>query len=383
MEIYSKIFANNLKGMRKHMRWTQEELAARLGYTEKAISKWERGFTIPPAETIIRIADVFSVSIDELFNRHSQPAYYLGIDGGATKTTFALADAEGNILDKIVLGSSNPSDMGFEASTRVLSNGINRITANIHNRKISMFAGISGGGVKETREKLRIFFENFGFMHSENASDGDNIVAAGLEDQDGITVIMGTGSSCFAKIGENVTRIGGLGYLFDHAGGGYDLGNAAISCACKAEDGNGEPTLLHEYMLRELGTPTVTENIAKFYTMGKTGIASFAQLVFEAFANGDAVATAVVRENMKHVARLIATAHRRFFDGKTNVNTVLVGGLTKSSHLFDSVLKEELCALGMEGRISYRYFEGDVVVGALYKAGMPIPAKQNLCSENN
>ncbi|MBE6704065.1 MAG: FAD-dependent oxidoreductase, partial [Ruminococcaceae bacterium] len=57
----------------------------------------------------------------------------------------------------------------------------------------------------------------------------DNIIAAGLGDSDGITVIMGTGSSCFAKRDGVVTRVGGLGYLFDHAGGGYDLGNAAIS----------------------------------------------------------------------------------------------------------------------------------------------------------
>ena len=371
MEAYSKIFAENLRGMRKHMRWTQEELAERLGYTEKAISKWEGGFTIPPAETIIRIADIFSVTLDELFGRCSQPTYFLGIDGGATKTTFALADARGNILDKIVLGSSNPSDIGFDAATRVLSEGINKITANIHNRKVSMFAGISGGGIKETRDKLRIFFENFGFMKVDNNSDGDNIIAAGLGDSDGITVIMGTGSSCFAKRDGVVTRVGGLGYLFDHAGGGYDLGNAAISYACKAEDGNGEPTILRDYMLELLGTPTVTENIARFYALGKTGIASYAQLIFRACAEGDKVAHRVLRENMEHVAGLISAAYHRRFEGESGVDVVLVGGLTKSADMFGPILDEKLCELGLDKHLSCRCFEGDVVIGALYKAGMP------------
>ena len=375
MEIYSKIFAENLRSMRRHMRWTQEELALRLGYTEKAISKWEGGFTIPPADTLIRIADIFSVSLDELFGRYSQPSYYLGIDGGATKTTFALADAEGNVIDSITLGSSNPNDIGFEACTSVLYEGINTITKNIPNRKISMFAGISGGGVKDVRDKLKIFFRDFGFMRFDNASDGDNIVAAGLGDSDGITVIMGTGSSCFAKRGDTMTRIGGLGYLFDHAGGGYDLGNAVISAACKAEDGNGEPTILRDLLLERLGTETVTENIVKFYSLGKNGIASFAQLVFTALEAGDAVAKRIIDTNMDHVAKLIGAAYRRFFSGESGVDTVLVGGLTKSSHLFDEILRSKIESEGIGSGVSYRYFEGDVVIGALYKAGMPMREK--------
>ena len=131
MENYSRIFAENLRHYRKLLKLTQEQLAERLGYTEKAISKWEQGTSIPPAESLLILADTLNVSLDDLFSHVAQPAYYLGVDGGATKTAFALADEDGNIISELVLGPSNPFDLGFEAASEIIAKGINEITANI------------------------------------------------------------------------------------------------------------------------------------------------------------------------------------------------------------------------------------------------------------
>ena len=129
MENYSRIFAENLKNTRKQMKLTQEQLAKKLGYTEKAISKWESGTSIPPAESLIMLADALNVTLDDLFGHESQPMYYLGVDGGGTKTSFALADGEGNIINELVLGPSNPVDLGFEGASDILSKGINEMLA--------------------------------------------------------------------------------------------------------------------------------------------------------------------------------------------------------------------------------------------------------------
>ncbi len=48
---------------------TQSELAQKLNYTDKAISKWERGESIPDAVILKKIADIFGVSIDYLFTK--------------------------------------------------------------------------------------------------------------------------------------------------------------------------------------------------------------------------------------------------------------------------------------------------------------------------
>ena len=57
----------NIKRLRQERRITQMELAESLAVTYQAVSKWERCVNSPDIELIPRIAKLFDVSIDELF----------------------------------------------------------------------------------------------------------------------------------------------------------------------------------------------------------------------------------------------------------------------------------------------------------------------------
>ena len=370
MDTYAKIFADNLRRFRKYMHWTQEQLGEKLGYSEKAVSKWESGNSIPPAETLLVLADALNVSLDDLFSHTSVPHYYLGIDGGGTKTTFALADRMGNILQKIVLGPSNPFDIGFEAASELIARGINEITSNIHKRKIVCFAGISGGGTEKMKERFKAFLAGFGFLDVDNDSDAANIIAAGLKGEDGIVVIMGTGSSCFVSKNGERTLVGGLGYLFDHAGSGYDLGHEAIRAACCQEDGSGEPTVIRDLILEKLGTETVLENLSHFYAIGKRGIASYSPLVMQAYSMGDKVAEQILVNNMNHVANLIVTASGRLEEAERPIKVVCVGGLTHECEYIFPMIYNHLEKMGYSEQFEISAFNGDVVTGALLMAGV-------------
>lgn len=54
--------------LRKEQNMTQKELADKLGVTDKAVSKWERGKGIPDVDSIERLSNVLDVSVTELFN---------------------------------------------------------------------------------------------------------------------------------------------------------------------------------------------------------------------------------------------------------------------------------------------------------------------------
>ena len=54
---------------RKKQGLTQEELAQRLGVTNQSVSKWESAQCCPDISLIPKLADIFDVSIDELFGR--------------------------------------------------------------------------------------------------------------------------------------------------------------------------------------------------------------------------------------------------------------------------------------------------------------------------
>lgn len=56
----------NIASYRKRQRMTQAALAEKINYSDKAVSKWERGESIPDLPTIVLLAELFEVKVDDL-----------------------------------------------------------------------------------------------------------------------------------------------------------------------------------------------------------------------------------------------------------------------------------------------------------------------------
>ena len=67
------MLSDNIKTIRKNRGFTQEELAARLHITRQTVSKWEKGYSVPDAELLSRMAEVLEVPVAELLGAPSQP----------------------------------------------------------------------------------------------------------------------------------------------------------------------------------------------------------------------------------------------------------------------------------------------------------------------
>ena len=66
MQDLKSVIAKNIADLRRASSMTQIELATRLNYSDKAVSKWERGESLPDIATLKEIADLFSVKVDYL-----------------------------------------------------------------------------------------------------------------------------------------------------------------------------------------------------------------------------------------------------------------------------------------------------------------------------
>lgn len=55
---------NRIKQLRQEKEWTQAELGEKIGVHQKQISAYERGANIPSTEVLIKLADIFNVSLD-------------------------------------------------------------------------------------------------------------------------------------------------------------------------------------------------------------------------------------------------------------------------------------------------------------------------------
>lgn len=74
MEDIRAIIARNLTDLRKKHGMTQLDLAERLNYSDKAVSKWERGESVPDIAVLKNIADLFDVTVDYLITaEHPEP----------------------------------------------------------------------------------------------------------------------------------------------------------------------------------------------------------------------------------------------------------------------------------------------------------------------
>lgn len=70
MTDYRGIIAKNLISLRTSAGFTQAEVAAKLSYSDKAVSKWERAESIPDVAVLKAIADMYGVTVDYLLATH-------------------------------------------------------------------------------------------------------------------------------------------------------------------------------------------------------------------------------------------------------------------------------------------------------------------------
>ena len=72
MQDIKMIIAKNISTLRTEEGITQLELAERLNYSDKAVSKWERGESIPDVTVLMEIANMFGVTLDYLVQSNHQ-----------------------------------------------------------------------------------------------------------------------------------------------------------------------------------------------------------------------------------------------------------------------------------------------------------------------
>ena len=355
-------FSKNLKYYRLKLGLTQKALAEKIGYTEKSISKWESGQGLPTAEMLAVLSELLCVPVDELLFEKNDLNYFLGIDGGGTKTVFKLTDENDNVIKEVVKESSNPNDIGMENAMALLKEGIGEVCNGISYSKITAFAGISGGGLTgDNQPKLNRFFSKFGFNAFSNGSDVENLVAL-CDSKNSVLVIMGTGFIVYAINQNERKRISGWGQFFDDGGSGYTFGRDAITAALCDLDGSGRQTAITKLIEKRVGE-NAADHLAKFYQGGKRYVAKFSDIPFIAAKNGDAVATEIIEKNMKFVAEKIDAAVKFAKNTDTQKIPVLFSGSiaqNEGKSVFPIIKKYLVCENADLGVLSAQQVDGAI-----------------------
>lgn len=328
----------NIRAYRTMRGMTQIELAEKLFVAPQSVSKWERGENIPDLTRFCRLARELSVSLDVLAGGEPKEKTYIGIDGGGTKTEFVLVNDQGELLNRIVLGPSNPNTCGLDSTLSVVRQGIDFLRPQDANVCGIFFGGAglgTGNHAKEIRNRLS---ECYPGMEIGCGTDILNVTACSSDSENCIAVICGTGSVVFAANGEELLRTGGGGYLFDRSGSGYHMGQSALVAALEERDGTGPTTLLTQLVEEKLGG-TVWDNITRLYKENMSFIVSFAPLVTQACAQGDPVACEIMQKNADRLVKLISVARKKAPEARV---LVLAGSLFKKDEAFLRQVTQQL-----------------------------------------
>ena len=324
-------FAKNIKKYRMDAGLTQMELARILSISPQTISKWEKGQALPGLDTLCKLSDVLHVTPDRLLAQDTE--YYIGIDGGGTKTAFGLMDSTGKLKQYLVLGGSNPNIYGMQNAIRTIQEGIEVLSANGSVKHI--FAGMAGavsGGNQEVLQKA--MNDAYPSIPVEIGSDIENVRYSILGVRHCVTAICGTGCVIYAEDETGFHRLGGYGYLFEGAGSGYDIGRDVLTHCFEVEDGLAPASLLSEKVRRETGAPLFSV-IDKFYREGSSTVAGFARFAFLAEGEGDPTAREILKRNIKKLGEKIRYAQDTFHCG----NEVIVsGGIAENWKAFPAYL---------------------------------------------
>ena len=86
-----EIIAANISTLRKRAGLTQAELALKLNYSDKAISKWERAEAVPDVFVLASIAELFGVTVDYILQQHREGERIPGHVREKTRLRLAIA----------------------------------------------------------------------------------------------------------------------------------------------------------------------------------------------------------------------------------------------------------------------------------------------------
>ncbi len=260
--------------------------------------------------------------------------YFLGMDGGGTRTTAWLADKRGRILARSVAGPSNPLKAGLEAGQGELlrAAGLALRRAGVKPRALeAVCVGLAGADRPSLHRRVLAWLRRsvparFHLL----TSDAAIALRAAVRNSPGIIVISGTGSIAYGRNERStLLRAGGWGIPFDDLGSGYDLGRKAIVAALRDFDGRGPHTQLCNRICQTLRLRDITQVILK--PLAQHEIAALFPLVMEAARRRDAVALQLCEEAGRELAELVLALLKRLGRQRRAIPVVCAGGVFRSS----------------------------------------------------
>lgn len=243
------------------------------------------------------------------------PAYYLGVDGGGTKTQFVVIDRDGNLVASVEGPGSYHLEIGMDGLREVLRRGVSdalRKAAIDANQVAYAFFGLPAHGEDSGLQPEMDAMPAALLGHRRYRCGNDMVCAwaGSLAAEDGINIVAGTGSIGYGERRGKSARAGGWGEIFGDEGSAYWIAVAGLNAFTRMSDGRLPKGALYGMFRDEFRLEADLDLCARVLTHhSRDSIAAVAQLVTRAAHEGDATAIGIF-DMAAHELAAIADAVR-------------------------------------------------------------------------
>ena len=279
--------------------------------------------------------------------------YYIGIDGGGTKTAIVIGKEDGIVIKTIEKSGCSHKVIGIDAVVTLLSQGVKEITEGI-GITLSDCGGICIGlpcygeapeADVEITEKLKQALSPIPVSIVNDAVVG---WAGSLECSEGVHLVAGTGAIAYAQRSDGKeARSNGWNEFFSDEGSCYWVGKQAMALFAQEADCRKPKGALYDIVRKELSLENDNDFIdimEQDYIPLRHKVASFQMFASKAAAAGDQEAVKLYETAAQHLADSAAGIIRQLGWENKTVPVSYYGGLFKNGDLILNPLKECLAA---------------------------------------
>lgn len=240
-------------------------------------------------------------------------AYFLGVDGGGSKTAYVVLDGDGRTVAETVGPSCYYFASGIEFVGRVLGEGVAAVCAEAGigpDRLAHAFFGLPGYG-EVSADVPRLGAIVRGVLGHDRFGCGNDMVggwAGALAGRDGINVVAGTGSIAYGERRGRAHRAGGWSELFGDEGSAYWVAARGLNAFSRMSDGRSPRGPLHSLLAEHAGIAGDLDLIGVVMQQWggrRARIAALAPVVVQAAAAGDGEARAILGQGARELAALV------------------------------------------------------------------------------
>jgi glucosamine kinase len=297
--------------------------------------------------------------------------YYLGIDGGGTKTTCVIGD-DTRILATATAGPSNIVRVGEAQTRESLIHAVRQACAASGikpEQVVHTCVGGSGAARPELAAVIRSILAEIVPSPVDVLGDMETSLEAAFGDGSGVIVIAGTGSMAYGRDRAGKTlRAGGWGFEIGDEGSAHWIGRTAISALLHASDRDGDEVASSSLAKALFKTWGVSSLLDLARTANSVPAPDFAALFRAVVAGDDEVSRQVLTEAGKELGEVAAVVIHRLFskDDLAVVPVAMIGGVFRHSALVREAFYNELQVLAPRAQVMPQVV--DPVEGALRTA---------------